>query len=719
MSKIHNAGTSLLAIINDILDFSKIEAGKLDIETTDFTAGRGDRLGHDASPRRRRTRRGSSSWRTSRPAFPSICCGDPLRLGQILTNLVNNAVKFTERGEIRRRRSSCSNAHGREGAAQVLGARHRHRHDAGAVGQAVPAVHAGRHVHDAQARRHRPGPDHLPAAGRADGRPHLARKRAGRRQHVLLHGLARRRRAERHGEDRSREAARSCACWSWTTMPPRARSCEEPLEHAWPAAWTPSRPAQEAIAAVQQHDAAEPYDIVFMDWRMPGMDGLQASRHIKSDETLTHPPAIVLVTAFGREEVREEAERLQLDGFLRQAGDQVHARRHAGRTSSRPTSRSRRAAHVDGRAGRRGCAARAFCSTEDNEINQQIAVELLEGAGATVDVANNGREAVEMLSSGPTPPPFDVVLMDLQMPEMDGYQATAKLRSDARFAALPIIAMTAHATLEERQRCLAAGMNDHVAKPIDPDNLFETVGRFYRRPDGDTARGDTCRHGRTAAGGAASMPGRSTARTDSLVSPATKRCIEDCFTSSWITGAGRRPDPRSDRRRRRSARRAARAHAQGRRRQHRRHAGARGRCHTRTVDSPQCGAADDRGGRQTVTAALNPLLAELRSDAGAAHTGNERRASASATRRDTLAAARSLSALLNEMDPGAADFVDANQVALRPLMRDARAGFASHRTELRLLRSADTVGACAAALLGHVVASTRRHAASIRQERPL
>ena len=120
---------------------------------------------------------------------------------------------------------------------------------------------------------------------------------------------------------------------------------------------------------------------------------------------------------------------------------------------------------------------------EDNEINQQIAVELLEGAGATVKVANNGREAVEILSNGPQPPPFDVVLMDLQMPEMDGYQATAKLRSDARFATLPIIAMTAHATIEERQRCLAAGMNDHISKPIDPANLFETVGRFYKPTD--------------------------------------------------------------------------------------------------------------------------------------------------------------------------------------------------------------------------------------------
>src|SRR5262249_27044002 len=121
--------------------------------------------------------------------------------------------------------------------------------------------------------------------------------------------------------------------------------------------------------------------------------------------------------------------------------------------------------------------------------NQQIAVELLQGAGATVQVVNNGREAVETLTRGPQPASFDLVLMDLQMPEMDGYQATTKLRSEARFAQLPIIAMTAHATIEERQRCPAAGMNDHIAKPIDPAMLFETVGRFYRPAEATPASG--------------------------------------------------------------------------------------------------------------------------------------------------------------------------------------------------------------------------------------
>jgi two-component system sensor histidine kinase/response regulator len=117
---------------------------------------------------------------------------------------------------------------------------------------------------------------------------------------------------------------------------------------------------------------------------------------------------------------------------------------------------------------------------EDNEINQQVAVELMEGVGVAVDVANNGREAVEKLEAVVADIPYHVVLMDVQMPEMDGYQATARIRSQERFASLPIVAMTAHATVEERQKCVAAGMVDHVSKPIDPTALYDVLGRFHR-----------------------------------------------------------------------------------------------------------------------------------------------------------------------------------------------------------------------------------------------
>jgi two-component system sensor histidine kinase/response regulator len=122
---------------------------------------------------------------------------------------------------------------------------------------------------------------------------------------------------------------------------------------------------------------------------------------------------------------------------------------------------------------------------EDNDINQQVATELLQGVGAKVDIANNGREAVDKLLGGPIPPPFDVVLMDLQMPVMDGHQATAKIRSEPRFTSLPIYAMIAHATLEERDFCLANGMNGHIAKPIDPALLFDTLSKIPRQGGAD------------------------------------------------------------------------------------------------------------------------------------------------------------------------------------------------------------------------------------------
>src|SRR5204863_2202240 len=114
-------------------------------------------------------------------------------------------------------------------------------------------------------------------------------------------------------------------------------------------------------------------------------------------------------------------------------------------------------------------------------------------------MARNGREAVDRLFGGPIPPPYDVVLMDLQMPIMDGHQANAKIRSDPRFASLPVYAMTAHATLEERDHCLANGMSGHITKPIDPALLFDTLGKVRRRPPESLTRGTTVPAETTAA----------------------------------------------------------------------------------------------------------------------------------------------------------------------------------------------------------------------------
>jgi two-component system sensor histidine kinase/response regulator len=473
VSKVHNAGTSLLAIINDILDFSKIEAGRLDMEKTDF------RLDEVISSVTTLTAqkahdKGLEFLTHVSPAIPEDLLGDPLRLGQILTNLVNNAVKFTEKGEIRldierlertgekvqlrfsvrdtgmgmtpeqsaklfqpftQADSSTTRKHGGTGLGlticrrlvELMGGRIWLESQPGVGSTFLFTVWLG--------------------VGATTGTRKIIPEKLGRLR-VLV------------ADDNP--AAREILQEPLSTVVSRVDAVAS---------------GKEALAAIKQHDATDPYDIVFMDWRMPGMDGLQTSRHIKSDETLQHPPHIVLVTAFGREEVREEGERLQLDGFLVKPVTRSMIVDTLVNVFAEPGETTGGAAEGEQTARLRGAQ---ILLTEDNEINQQIAVELLEGAGATVKVAKNGRDAVELLCGGPQPPPFDMVLMDLQMPEMDGHQATAKLRSDPRFATLPIIAMTAHATMEEKQRCLAEGMNDHISKPIDPDDLFETVGRFYK-----------------------------------------------------------------------------------------------------------------------------------------------------------------------------------------------------------------------------------------------
>ena len=480
VSKVHNAGASLLTIINDILDFSKIEADKLDIETTDFQLDEVISTVTTLTAQKAHDK-GLEFLIHVAPAIPEQLLGDPLRLGQILTNFVNNAIKFTERGEIglnidllertgekvQLKFSVRDTGIGmtREQAAKLFQPFSQadmsttRKHGGTGLGLSISRKLAelmgGRIWLESE-----PGVGSTfnftiwLGVGSATGSGKIIPEKLSRLRVLIVDDNA---------------VAREILQQPLSAVASRVDTIAT---------------GKEAIAAVQQHDATDPYDIVFMDWRMPGMDGLQTSRHIKSDETLTHPPAIVLVTAFGREEVREEAERLQLDGFLVKPVTKsmivdtlVNVFAHEGEAASVTT---------EGEQAMRLRGARILL-TEDNDINQQIAIELLEGTGATVTVANNGREAVEILSNGPQPPPFDVVLMDLQMPEMDGYQATAKLRSDARFAALPIIAMTAHATIEERQRCLASGMNDHISKPIDPSALFETVARYYRSAPGTSA----------------------------------------------------------------------------------------------------------------------------------------------------------------------------------------------------------------------------------------
>jgi PAS domain S-box-containing protein len=473
VAKIHNAGTSLLTVINDILDFSKIEAGRLDMETVAFTL---DQVIHQVAvvTGEKAHDKGLELLVDVPRAIPQNLLGDPLRLGQILTNLVNNAVKFTAQGEVRLRAELLEQAGGKAKLRFSI-------RDTG-IGMTPEQV----------ARLFRPFTQADMSTTRKHGGTGLGLT-ISRRLVELMGGQIWLESTPGEGSTFIFTAWFGLGTETRRTVPARLAtlralivddnaSARDILTEALSGVVgrVDAVPGgAEAVAAVKAHDASAPYDIVFMDWRMPGVDGLQATRLIKKDPSLHHQPAVVMVTAFGREEVRDEAEKLNIEGFLLKP---VTKSMLVDAVVTLFSPESSETAEASGRATEQGVRLDGLrvLLCEDNEINQQVATELIEGVGAKVTVAADGREAVDLLETAPDPLPWHVVLMDIQMPGMDGYQATARLRSQERFAKLPIVAMTAHATTEERDRCVAAGMNGHVAKPIDPAALYHALGQYHQ-----------------------------------------------------------------------------------------------------------------------------------------------------------------------------------------------------------------------------------------------
>ena len=239
---------------------------------------------------------------------------------------------------------------------------------------------------------------------------------------------------------------------------------------------------KEAIEAVRRADRADPFKIVLLDWKMPGMDGMEAARAITRERSLRNLPVLIIMSASGSGDGEREnalasgavdflikpiTASTLIDSILKIFFPDLLAHaKEAPRESEK--ARELRGARV--------------LLVEDNEINQQIANELLTQAGVIVTVASNGREAVEEVATGGKN--FDMILMDIQMPEMDGYEATRHIRAGNLGKHIPIIAMTAHALAEERQKALDAGMDDHVSKPVDPDALYQTMARYYHGQSG-------------------------------------------------------------------------------------------------------------------------------------------------------------------------------------------------------------------------------------------
>ena len=226
---------------------------------------------------------------------------------------------------------------------------------------------------------------------------------------------------------------------------------------------------------------APPYDLVLMDWKMPGMDGVETVCRMQRAGA-PRVPAVIMVTAFGREEAMDAADRkgAAIGTVLAKPVTPLTLLEAIGEALGKGVAtetRSRDAAGQASDAMQRLAGARVLL-VEDNDMNQELATELLGQAGMQVVVAGNGQVALDILSREASPSSFDGILMDCQMPVMDGYTATREIRRNPAYRDVPIIAMTANVMAGDREKVLEAGMNDHVAKPLEVDKMFATLARW-------------------------------------------------------------------------------------------------------------------------------------------------------------------------------------------------------------------------------------------------
>jgi|GEM_PF-1820253 len=475
LSRIESASISLLGIVNDILDFSKIEAGKLSMEQIDFSLEEvvNSIVGMAGI---KATEKGLELVSSIDPAIPLNLVGDPLRLGQALNNLTSNAVKFTETGSILIR----SDLVERDAAGCLV----RFTVKDTGIGMSEEELSrlfvAFSQADTSVTRKY--GGTGLGLAISKD----LVEMMGGRIEVESSPG---------QGSSFSFTARFRISEGLATSLPELPEdltnlkvlvvddnklSRQVLLEQL-----AGFRIKAEAVASglaalgTLEQAANEPFDLVLMDWQMPGIDGIETVRRMRSDLQLDRMPVTIMVTAFGREEVMKRAEEVGIKSLLLKP---VNASllfntimQNFGYEMSvvRKDVESFDMRQLDPIRGAR------VLLVEDNPINQQVAAELLRGVGLTTDFAANGKEAVAAVLSTD----YDLVFMDIQMPVMGGYEATALIRDDERYAELPIVAMTAHAINGVREECLAAGMSDYLSKPVDPGQLYGVLARWIKPGD--------------------------------------------------------------------------------------------------------------------------------------------------------------------------------------------------------------------------------------------
>ncbi|MFH1137401.1 MAG: transporter substrate-binding domain-containing protein [Pseudomonadota bacterium] len=476
IKKIRSSANSLLGIINDILDFSKIEAGKLQIENINFDLNEIMEALSSLMTMLAQEKKLELLFDAARDV-PSSLVGDPLRLSQVLTNLVSNAIKFTETGEI-----VVSTEVVRKIDHRVL-IRFSVKDDGiGLTEEQVNRLFQAFSQADASTTRKYGGAGLGLAICRRlvnlMGGDIWVKSRPGEGSvffFTVEFGLAEEKPATVASTDL--RGMRVLVVDDNSTSREILQAQLEALTFEVVLAASGEEGLTEITNAVSS--AGRPFSLVLMDWRMPGLSGLEASRIIRENPRVNPQPKIIMVSVYAREELIKEAESLGLDGFLIKPVTQSMLfdaiMKAFGREKPDPADARGLSRKKDAGSARLG-GVRVLL-VEDNEINQQVAQEILEQAGVVVSIAENGREAIDFLLKQE----IDLVLMDIQMPIMEGLEATREIRKIPRFANLPIIAMTAHALSGDREKSLAAGMNDHINKPIDPDELLAVLAHWLPR----------------------------------------------------------------------------------------------------------------------------------------------------------------------------------------------------------------------------------------------
>lgn len=480
--KVSSAAKNLLAIINDIIDFSKIEARKLEIEKVEFSLDEvlenvSGLLGMQAE------KKDLELLFDIAPDVPLRMLGDPLRLGQVLTNLGANAVKFTESGSV------------------VLGAK-----------RATPEEPLGRDTLELLFFVKDTGIGLTPKQAENLFQPFQQADTSTTRKFGgtgLGLSICKSIVEMMHGRIWLESEPGMGSTFYFTARLGRLPESEDfhcagPLELQGLKALVvddnhivrnvireylenlcftvlEASSGEEALEMVEKTQGKERFDLVLLDWKMPEMDGIETARRMRALQGASETPAMLMVTAYGREEIKKQAEQTGIKGFLAKPVNPsslndaiMNLLGLEGRRFSRPEQHQ----CLDAESLRPIRGARVLL-VEDNELNQQVAVEHLRLAGLHVNIANNGLEGLRMA----TQETYDLVLMDIQMPEMDGYEATRRIRRHEEQEGCertPIAAMTAHALANERERCLGAGMDGYISKPFDPDQFFAVLLRLIK-----------------------------------------------------------------------------------------------------------------------------------------------------------------------------------------------------------------------------------------------